>query len=226
MKHLFSFSIIIALVLLCISCTREDCPEDRDLGVLQYSDSSLSFIQFDKCDIVTYENRMGDQIQLMKEETIESLGPRYCIETGNCSGFWYSISGRKSCDYYQLRRFWYSYSSDSVDLHYELKFERLETPTWYSGDTSHYVESFCAIYSPFFDSRGSIRLVTSMRNKEYRSREDSLDKNDYTFISTRRFWDTTLYDLYNDRDRMWLQKENGIVAFKFRDDIYRLVDCE
>lgn len=109
---------------------------------------------------------------------------------------------------------------------YALSFKNLESSTYEWGDTSSYVESFSAYCNPASSSYGSITLVSSLRGKEYSSRKDSLRKNDYVVIPEKRFWDTTLYNLYSDNEVIWFNKENGIVAFEFQDDLYRLVDCE
>lgn len=220
------YLIIILLSTLVVSCSNSDCPEDRYLGVLGYSESSLSFTAVTRCSLLTFKNYRGNQIQLIKEHELEFNSPKECIKTAECNDTWLSLGRSHSCDYIIRKDIIWRYSSDSVNIRYELSFKFLEASSYESGDTSLFVESFSAAYVPALSRSGTIELVSGLRGKEYSSRKDSLRKNDYVVIPEKRFWDTTLYNLYSDNEVMWLNKESGIVAFEFQDDLYRLVDCE
>jgi hypothetical protein len=110
-----------------------------------------------------------------------------------------------------------SFESDSLEFYFKVN---IQTPTEF--DTSLF-----EIFTIINYRLGGLSKTIDFRGNAFETAEDSLVFNNVQYIDSQQFIDSTYYDLIvSNNNIMWYNKTHGLVAFRYKDQLYELKTIE
>ena len=192
--------VLLAILPFFMSCKK--CDDDNFVGIVHFSDNSLSFIPYLGGETIHFQDEFGTDmpLQVSKNETIRK---RYI--SVNCSSGTF-IFYRESGDYINAPYVQCEVKNDSVYFPISLSMLDVELANPAVVD-SNFVELVSMSYLP---------MITDTRGKT------PLYNFPYEFHNSIPVLDTVFTAVYANQDSTYLyNKAVGIVAFKHNNILYR-----
>ena len=211
----FLFLPLIVSTLLIVSC--KNCPSDENLGEVDLSDITLSFIPYNVGETtLTFENTNGQEISLVSEKGKVIKKEEVVVEKP-CS---YDLSDETNISM-TVEKQEILFENDSIKLLLVAQFSGLNLIQTNEIDTNWVESAYCLVGNSFDNLENeSFSIITNEREKDISQSEI----NCFTFSETLTLNEIQFMNVYSDNlgQFIFFNKEHGIIAFKYHDILYTL----
>lgn len=207
------------LFLIIHSSCRTDCSDqDFNLGHIEHNQLTLDFIHYSDGETITFRNLDGEQ-EIFTVFEDPDINPKLCVEVTCRPTFQYD--GENACDYYSADGNYFVLMGDDHFLHFRTGIESFqpESELFYEyvdvGVSGDFTTGFAGIITTNNFSSTSLSAFNTVL-------ENDLIFQDSTVIGSL----INVYAYANEETDIYLllDKEKGIVEYKFEGQIWQLVE--